>query len=48
MPFRVETDNSGVIADTDLEFKTMRFPELGPDEVEVAVKGTWYSSLGLW
>ena len=38
VPFRLETDNSCLIA--DLEFKTMRFPELGPDEVEVAVKGT--------
>ena len=38
VPFRLETDNSGVIA--DLEFKTMKFLELGPNEVEVAVKGT--------
>ena len=33
-----ETDKSGVTA--DLDFKTMKFPGLGPNEVEVAVKGT--------
>jgi len=35
--FRLTTDNSGAIA--DLQFRTLPLPELGPLDVEIAVKG---------
>ena len=35
--FRLTTDNSGAIA--DLQFRTLPLPELGPHDVEIAVKG---------